>query len=287
MLTSAGRRSSIRQVFGKVGDRMIITQRRFMGMSVHRSLMSAWFVLIASLVWPSSQAWAQSDLVFCYDPYPPYTLGQEGPAIHGLKVELLNAVTERIDGVSARVELMPWKRCQAQARSGQVDGILPLFRNTDRETYLSFTRVTHREASAFFYNREKYPDGIAWGGDFGELSHHRLGMLNGSFIDDEMEKEFSSVQEITRVRDVKTLLQLLLKGRVDLVATEQTVGRYTAQQNGWQERISIIMQPISERRSRFGLSKASGADRHLDAFNRAILELDEVGAIEQIFKRTE
>ena len=70
---------------------------------------------------------AGTELTFCYDPYPPYTLGKEGEAEGGTKVALLNAVVQRIKGLDAKVEILPWKRCQAMAGSGDVDGILPLF----------------------------------------------------------------------------------------------------------------------------------------------------------------
>lgn len=243
------------------------------------------FILLLATIIPL-QSVAQTNLTFCYDPYPPYTLGSEESLEGGLKVDLLNAVTERIEGITANVILMPWKRCQSQARSGEVDGILPLFRNEEREEYLAFTDVTHQEGSAFFFNREKFPDGLNWNGEFNELSHMRLGMLNGSFIDAGMETSFSETQEITRARDVKTLMQLLLKSRVDLVATERTVGSFTVQQNGWQDQITTLEQSISERNSQFGLSKASGADRYLDAFNRAIQELAENGEIDRILKNT-
>ena len=243
-------------------------------------------LLVSLMLLMPLQAWAQSTLKFCYDPYPPYTMGQEGATEGGLKVSLLDAVMDRIDGVSAEVVLMPWKRCQAQAKAGEVDGILPLFRNAERETYLAFTSGTFRETSHFWYNRDSFPDGLDWSGDYSTLSHLRLGMLNGGFINEEMERTFSEVRKITRARDVQTLMRLLLKGRIDLIATDGAVGRYTAHQNGWQDQIFAIEHPISEKTSEFGLSKSSGADRHLDAFNQAIRALDEAGEIYQILQNT-
>ena len=49
---------------------------------------------------------------FCYDPYPPYTLGQTGKTTSGLKVKVLDAVFSEIDSANAEVVLLPWKRCQ-------------------------------------------------------------------------------------------------------------------------------------------------------------------------------
>ena len=84
-----------------------------------RKILTFFFGLVLT-----SQAAHAENLSFCYDPYPPYTLGEEGPATGGMKVALLDAVMAQIDGVSATVTLLPWKRCQAVVRSGEMDGIL-------------------------------------------------------------------------------------------------------------------------------------------------------------------
>lgn len=243
------------------------------------------FLLILNFLLPT-YAHADTNLTFCYDPYPPYTLGSEGKPLGGLKVKLLQTVVDRIDGVTADVVLLPWKRCQAEARKGVVDGILPLFKNEEREAYLTFTNGTFLQSSNFWYTRARFPDGLDWNGELGELSHLRLGMVNGSIIDEDMETEFTRNHEITRARNAKALMQILLKGRVDLVAIDGAVGRYTAQTNGWQEQIDAVHEPISSKLSYFGLSKANGADKYLDKFNDTIEELETDGMIEEILYGT-
>ncbi len=235
----------------------------------------------------SVPAHADAHLTFCYDPYPPYTLGAEGEPEGGLKVKLLRAVVNQIDGLTADVVLLPWKRCQAEARNGAVDGILPLFKNDERETYLTFTHRTFEQTSNFWYSRDRFPDGLAWNGKLGDLSHLRLGMVGGSVIDEDMEKAFAQNYEITRARDANALMQILLKDRVDLVALDGAVGRYTVHKNGWHEQIASLHEPISSKFSYFGLSKKGGADSHLGAFNDAIEELETAGAIEEILLSTD
>ncbi len=230
---------------------------------------------------------AETTLTFCYDPYPPYTFGTEGAASGGLKVRLLQAVTDRIDGVSANVVLLPWKRCQAQVKAGSIDGILPLFRNAERESYMAFTEGTFQETSRFWYSRSRFPDGLDWQGGLADISHLRLGMLNGSFVDEETEEAFSSKNEILRARDVKSLMRLLLKDRVDLIATDEAVGRFTAAQNGWSEMVDYVDHPVVQRASQFGLSRVTGADQYLAAFNDAIAELSQSGRIDEILRSTD
>jgi polar amino acid transport system substrate-binding protein len=84
------------------------------------------FLLV--LLFLSFNTHAQKTFTFCYDPYPPYTLGKSGTPTGGLKVQLINAVFNEIDEAQAEVILLPWKQCQNQAKLGNIDGILPLFK---------------------------------------------------------------------------------------------------------------------------------------------------------------
>lgn len=235
----------------------------------------------------AASAQAETVLRFCYDPYPPYTLGTGGIPSGGLKVELLDAVTERIDGVRAVVVLLPWQRCQAQAEAGESDGILPLFKSAERESYLAFTVGTFQQTNTFWYNLQRHPDGLVLGEGYSGVSGLRLGMVNGSVIDPEMEAVFAANNPIVRSGGAGSLLQMLLFGRLDLIAIDGAVGRYHVTRNGWGDRLAAVSTPISSRTSHFGLSRASGADAYLQDFNRAIAELAAEGWIEQILHSTD
>lgn len=236
---------------------------------------------LALLVLPSSGR--SETLQFCYDPYPPYTLGSEGTPTGGSKVELLEAVIARIDGLSATVTIMPWKRCQADAKAGQMDGILPLFLNEERASYLAFSIGTSVEESVLWHRTDQFPQDYRWNGDFNDISHLRLGMLNGAYIDQGMQDVFENGKGITRARDTSTLMELLIKDRVDLVAMDSAVGNYVISSSGWQNMVRRLEKPIVSRKAHFGLSKASGADQYLDEFDRVIAELGNEGIIDQIF----
>ncbi|MEP5731936.1 MAG: transporter substrate-binding domain-containing protein [Sulfitobacter sp.] len=238
-------------------------------------LLSTTFVL--------SNAVQAESLSFCYDPYPPYTLGTEGTPSGGLKVQLLDAVVSQIDGLTATVTILPWKRCQAEVRAGNIDGILPLFPNEERRTYMEFTDGTFDEQSTLWHRVDQFENGYSWSGDFDEISHLRLGMLTGSYVDEDMEDAFENQLGITRARDIETLMELLVLGRVDLVATDFAVGRHILKENGWQNDAQHMTKPIASRTSHFGLSKASGASRFLSEFDETISALHADGVIEAIY----
>ena len=226
---------------------------------------------------------ADDRLVFCYDPYPPYAhIGDDGVAL-GLKVQLLHAVMARIDGVTAEVVLMPWKRCQEEARKGHVDGILPLFRNAERATYLAFSDPTYRETSVFWYRTDNADAVANWAGDYDEIAHLHLAMLNGGHINTEMQDAFSNVRPIVRTETAEALFLMLIHRRVDLVALDLQVGRFYARKFGWVDTVAALDPPISSQVSVFGLSRTSGADRYLPAFNRTLADMAAAGEVAEIF----
>ena len=254
-----------------------------MGVAELQAFRSVLVALVFCLGW-GARADAADHLVFCYDPYPPYTTGAIGDSAGGLKVRLLDAVVDRIDGVTAEVMLLPWKRCQEQARTGAVDGILPLFVTPERAEYLAFSDAAFDQENALFYRRVAYPNGFAWSGQFSDISNLRLGMVNGSVINTQMEAAFEQVRPIVRIADTPSLFGMLSFGRVDLVAMDLMVGQYQVQMAGLSDDILPAPDVISARTSHFGLSKASGADTHLDAFNRALADMHAMGLVNDIYR---
>lgn len=230
-----------------------------------------------------SETYAENtSLKFCYDPYPPYTLGSAGKPEGGLKVNLLEAIVDEIDNLEASVTLMPWKRCQAEARLGNVDGILPLFKNDERSEYLEFSVGTFPQLSTFWYNKEKHPNGINWSGKFEDISHLKLGMLNGGHINEEMETQFENNLGIQRARDMDILIALLQKQRVDLIAIDDNVGRFVIEKKQLGHLLVPVENPISTRQSFFGFSKISGATKYRNQFDDVIKKLDNDGVIDKI-----
>ncbi|MEM9341653.1 MAG: transporter substrate-binding domain-containing protein [Pseudomonadota bacterium] len=224
-------------------------------------------------------------LAFCYDTYPPYALDDAGSA-SGLKITLLEEVIAQLDGVTATVTLLPWRRCQRETANGRFDGILPLFQNSEREGYMVFTEDTFQEASVFWYNRSRFPDGLEWSGDYAEFDGLTLGMINGSFHDSAMEAAFAANGEILRAVDISALFLMLQHERVDLIATDAAVGRHHTHISGTRDLFAFVERPIAVHASQFGLSRVRGADAYLDDFNAAIAMLRDQGRLDDLLNST-
>lgn len=202
-------------------------------------------------------------------------MGNEGEYTeHGLKVALAEAVATKMHGVEIRVRLYPWKRCQELARRGEVDGILPLFKTPEREKYLLYSDASWQQQSSFWFNKRKFPSGLSWS-YFDELSHLRLGMLRGGFINQNMEAAFEAKASIHRAGSVKQLFAMLMADNLDLVAVDSSVGQYVTRREHWMEDIRQAQKPIDEKDAYFALSKKSAAAQLLPQFNDAITAVKE------------
>jgi len=251
-------------------------------LKIQGAIRAAWLGLVLACV-GAVAAPAQVHLTFCYDPYPPYTFGTQGAPTGGLKVTLLEAVVARMDGVTADVVLLPWARCQEQARAGAVDGILPLFISEGRAEYLAFSDATFEQTSALWYRVGEVPGADAWTGNYAELANRRLGLLNGAVIDPQMEAAFAATHPIQRANGVASLFDMLRFGRVDFAAMDAKVGEYHLAATRQKAAVRAMPVMIAPRTAHFGLSKASGADRYLNAFNAALRAMHADGEIMRIY----
>lgn len=221
------------------------------------------------------------ELTFCHVEMPPYSyIGSDGQAA-GIKVQLLHDIVDRIDGVEASVEFLPWGRCLDYVRSGEVDGVLPLFHNVEREEFMAFSVPLFHQEIRFWYNRAQFPDGLDWSGDFDELLHLRLGQLSHSFLGAELRAAFEADGGIVHATQLQGLMRMLLTGRVNLFVTDHLIGLYYTRKNGWSGEIAPVARPVSSLPTQFGLSRASGASEFREAFDRAIQALQADGVVER------
>ena len=211
---------------------------------------------------------AANEYNFCYGFYPPFAFVDTRGEVSGQRVELLKRAAD-MSNVDIKVTLMPEKQCQRQLKLGSFDGILPLFKTPERAEYLEFSEVAVYQTSVFWFRKERFSKGVNWQ-HFDDLSNLKLGMLIGSYIDDEMEKALSRQRPIHRAKDVDNLFDLLARGRIDVAALNLEVGRAVLSRRSDAELFAPSEQYIQHQPAYFAISKASSAVELLPELNRAL-----------------
>ncbi len=96
---------------------------------------------------PSAQA-EPPKLHFGTESFPPYVIERQGRPT-GPLVEVLRAACERA-GWQCEVSLLPWRRAQADAEAGRLDGLFPLLQTPERERLFRFSSPVLNARYALF-----------------------------------------------------------------------------------------------------------------------------------------
>lgn len=238
-------------------------------------------LLLMSSVLLVTQTRAEDVLTLTGDPWPPYVIGTEGSpdAEGGLGVDLIRNLFDRIDGVSVRFPLMPWKRALKEVELGRYDGICLLLRTSERESYMAFSEPLLASRSLIWYRRERFSDGFKWD-RFQDLLSYHVGAIRGYSYGPQMDEAIAEGKvRVTKVSSLRQLFQMLARGRVDLVFANDAVGLAMAERFAAEAEIVAAHKPTGEDVYHIGFSRKSGAARWLPQVNAAIAEMQDDGTI--------
>ena len=117
------------------------------------SFMRTPFKIRLALVFLLLPTWSyakEPSIKLCFNIYPPYTMGTLDSSIfRGIKVDIAKAIMKEMD-IPLKIIYLPWARCQMEVKLGRIDGVLPAFKNKEREVYSVFTNVVRNQTSVFF-----------------------------------------------------------------------------------------------------------------------------------------
>lgn len=217
-------------------------------------------------------------LTLCHDHLPPFAVARaDGRIDAGIKFSLAQRVF-REAGLRLKVVQLPWARCLSEAALGRVDGVLPTTRNAERERRFVFSEPVLRQRTVFFYARARYPAGLSWQ-RFADLRGVRLGMLLGGSVDAQMERTLAEGGVLNRVADGETLMRLLARDRLDLVALDRDAGRYELERLGLARKLAASDKAIAEPDAAIALSRRSGAAQLMPRIDAAIARLHAQGRL--------
>ncbi len=124
--------------------------------------------LAALLFGLSLPAHASGDTVTVCDDsaeWPPFTYtprnpaGDKAGAVTGYSVEVIGDILRRAD-IDFDIRLVPWARCLAETRSGQMQIVLNAYVTPDRLQDYLISKPYLTLTPHFFYDRRKFPDGL-------------------------------------------------------------------------------------------------------------------------------
>lgn len=236
--------------------------------------------IVAKADCPKTVRWA-------WNSYEPYSYRDSQGDLVGLDVDLTRAILNGADCHYAAVEI-PAKRALKMVEAGETDLVAAASVTPEREAYGYFSHPYRSERIVMFARRDNaaakavrnFTDALA--------AHLRIGAGNsGSYgpAYDAARDQLLAAGLLTLDASLEQRLQLLARGRVDVVVEDEVAGASTAGKLGLSAALQVVGTPLSEEPVRLLLSKKSVSPDLVAAINQAIDRLKASPAYAEILAK--
>lgn len=175
-------------------------------------------------------------LTFAYEnkSQPPYYLGdtnQQDRIKPGVAVEMLQILSQRIEGLEVKFVRMPWKRALYSLKTNRVDGIFNASYKKERLVFGWYPTQnfkhdgpidTSRRITTISYSLYQHKESnIEWKGDWQDLKGQLVGAPLGYSIVGDLQKQGIQVEESD---STQSNLRMLTTKRLKVVALQTVTG---------------------------------------------------------------
>jgi polar amino acid transport system substrate-binding protein len=200
---------------------------------------------------------------------------------------LVDVVTEafRRSGHSVKIQLMPWARCLAEVRDGNVDGIFSVFKLPERESFLAYTsNPVITQVEVFFIHADS---DIRFTGNLADLSHLRAGIIRGTSYGLDIDKlvKNGTWQNITYTSSVDSLVAMLAAKRIDFAPSYRAVFLDAAKQNGSIGKIKELSPAVESIPSYLAFNKKRDYAKISAEFDKALASMKKDQSFDAIYAK--
>lgn len=196
--------------------------------------------------------------------YPPYYYEENGK-LTGACVDMVNAVARRMD-IEVTYKVYPWKRLILNAKKGDVDAIMPLFRTMEREEYLIFNGLELAHETNHFFTADV--GSLSYTGNLEDLTSFRIGVVAEYSYGNTFDR-FEFPQKVITLDD-KHLIEMFMHNRFDIGVGNRYVVRYYADQLGISRTIKFLDPPITEEMLYLGFTRKGNYHDLAQKFGEAL-----------------
>lgn len=205
--------------------------------------------------------------------YPPFNY-TENDELVGFDVEIGKAIAEEL-GMNPKPVTNPWQTIIAALNSDKFDAIIGSMAITaERLEEVNFTEPYYESGAQIFVSEDndsiKVPE---------DLKDKKIGVVVSSTFEETARQYTDEV--ITYDSDVTALQDLLVKGRLDAVITDQLVGMYAINQNDL--KIKKVGEPIYL--DQMGIAIKKDDKELLEKVNEALETIIENGTYGEISEK--
>lgn len=224
-------------------------------------------------------------VILSEDPWPPYTLGNEGEEpTGGIAVDVIRELFKRL-GVEVQLKLHPWKRSLNLVKTGKEDGHMLLIKTPEWEEYLAFSDPFIPDSYQFWYRADREQP-VEWE-NFEDLKKYKIGLtMEYSYGDELMEAVKKYNLEVDWVKSDELNFRKLLAGRFDTFVCMKNVANALFRDHPeLKGKFKTAEKPLSVVDMYLALSKESPAVELMPEINKLIQDMKDDGTMEKLLNK--
>ena len=210
--------------------------------------------------------------------YPPYVTLEQGRA-GGIAIKLVKRVFEKL-GQPLQINIVPFTRAMDQTRSGEFDGMFPVFKTPEREEFASYMTemlfdqdivIMGKKVSKKIWNRDTFENVslcLVDGFSYGELMDQML--------------KYHKFKAVERVSAPIQCLRLLMTNKVDFWVHNEYGARYLLLRQRARDHIYIRMPPVDSVPSYLAFIKGDMPQENARKINYMLGEMKRTGEYNQL-----
>ncbi|WP_165840016.1 substrate-binding periplasmic protein [Motiliproteus coralliicola] len=202
----------------------------------------------------------------------------------GLAIDVLHRVTE-LTGDQFKVLVLPWPRALRLVEVGAADGLIGPYKTRQREAILDYSATEIYHDHMIFLSRGKDFKTIRqWRGNLQGIADQRIITVRGWAYGAEFEQIKPRLQTV-EANTFSHGLQLLQKGRGELLAANERNAIFEVRKEQLQPKIAYLTPPFGRMVGYFGFSKQKGDHQFQRRFNQALSEMHHNGEMLELWTK--
>ncbi len=213
----------------------------------------------------------------------PIAYYQNGRAT-GLLVDILQEAFDRM-GQKVEFKLMPWPRCLAEARSGNVDAVGAMYRTPDREETFAFADEPALIQTESLFVRKGSP--IHFDGNLATLAGKKAGTVYKTSYGPKLDKALAAglFAHTEPQRNMMDLVKMLVHGRIDVLPGDRDRIIGAADQLGLRAEIVELKPQIETVPGYIGFTRIHDMSALVQSLEQALRAMKKDGAYDAILAK--
>lgn len=235
-------------------------------------------LLFAALIASLSFSALAEKLRIVTEPWAPYTMVENGQA-SGLDYDTTSIVFQRL-GIDVQWQFLPWKRCLMMLEQGDADGVLDIFKISERDDLLLYPNEPLSDVNYVLFQANARPHPF---NSLDDLKGLTVGVSPGYLYSPEFDRSTSFIREPAPSHEAN--FGKLIRGRIDLLVTDRIVGEQMIDQLKLRDQVSQLPTVLSKRQQYLALRRNAGMDLLVQRFGAELKRFKSEPAYAQLVAR--